>query len=162
MKAPDLRSDFVNLATKTAGESSGMSGDGAMGSLFPRLPDEIGLECLLRVELSSHHNIGLVCKSWNAALQNRQFYSERKRLKISEQRVCMILRESDDIQIKVAIYDPKNNSCKNLPPSPSTSRRCKYHCHFVKRRLVLIADGSWKHTGNYVWLFDFSCWKWKC
>lgn len=52
-----------------------------MGSLFHCLPDEIGWECLVRVELNSHHNLRCVCKSWNAALKNPHFYQERKRLK---------------------------------------------------------------------------------
>ncbi|GLJ53359.1 hypothetical protein SUGI_1137720 [Cryptomeria japonica] len=49
-----------------------------MGSLFPGLPDEIGLKCLLRLELKSFDNVRRVCKRWNAILKNPKFYKKEK------------------------------------------------------------------------------------
>ncbi|GLJ42518.1 hypothetical protein SUGI_0881430 [Cryptomeria japonica] len=124
-----------------------------MGSLFPRLPDEIGWQCLLRVELNSHHNLRCVCKSWNAALKNPHFYQERKRLKISEQRICML--ENTD---RGVVYDLAKNSCRSLPPIPARILGIR-HCHFVKQKLILITDLP--HGNNSVWLYDFSHSKWR-
>ncbi|GLJ13574.1 hypothetical protein SUGI_0215640 [Cryptomeria japonica] len=128
-----------------------------MGSLFPCLPDEIGWECLLRVELNSHHNLRCVCKSWNAALKSPHFYRERKRLKISEQRICM-LQDIVGVCSRVAVYDQEKNTCKNLPPIPTESNGF-VHCHFVKQKLVLIKDCV--ADFGCVWLYDFVCSKWR-
>ncbi|GLJ13391.1 hypothetical protein SUGI_0211280 [Cryptomeria japonica] len=129
-----------------------------MGFLFPRLPDELGRECLLRVELNSHHNLSCVCKSWNTALKNPHFYQERKRLKISEKRICMLQR-IDGI-CKVVIFDLEKNTCKSLPPIP-TKINGIFHCHFVKQKLVLITNLLPVSTRSYVWLYDFVCSKWR-
>ncbi|GLJ53285.1 hypothetical protein SUGI_1135700 [Cryptomeria japonica] len=124
-----------------------------MGSLFPGLPDEIGLECLLRLELKSFHNVRRVCKRWNAILKKPKFYQERKRLKISEQRICM-LQKVDGICDRVAVYDLNKNSCKSLPPIP-TQINGVWHFHFVKQNLVLIKDVFCDSTRSCVWLYDF-------
>ncbi|GLJ13389.1 hypothetical protein SUGI_0211240 [Cryptomeria japonica] len=130
-----------------------------MGFLFPRLPDEIGRECLLRVELNSHHKLRCVCKSWNAELKSAHFYQERKRLKISEQRICMI-QKIDGICNRVAIFDPEKNTCKILPPIPTEINGIS-HSYFVKQKLVLITDLLVDSTKSRVWLYDFICSKWR-
>ncbi|GLJ46883.1 hypothetical protein SUGI_0988920 [Cryptomeria japonica] len=124
-----------------------------MGCLFPRLPDEIGMECLVRVKLKAFHNLRCVCKSWNAALKSPQFYQERKRLKISEQRICM-LQKIDYNRNRVAVYDPNENSCKSLPPIPAEIYGI-CHFHFVKQKLVLIKDMHLDPRRSFVWLYDF-------
>ncbi|GLJ15562.1 hypothetical protein SUGI_0255680 [Cryptomeria japonica] len=131
----------------------------AMGSLFPCLPDEIGWKCLLNVELNSHHNLRCVCKSWNAALKSPHFYQDRRRLKISEQRICM-LQKINGICNGVVVYDLVKNSCKNLPPVPAEINGI-FHCHFVKQKLVLITDLLRDSTSRCVWLYDFACSKWR-
>ncbi|GLJ15560.1 hypothetical protein SUGI_0255620 [Cryptomeria japonica] len=130
-----------------------------MGSLFPCLPDEIGWKCLLKVELNSHHNLRCVSKSWNDALKSPHFYQERKRLMISEQRICM-LQNINGICNGVAVYDLAKNSCKNLPPVPAEINGI-FHCHFVKQKLVLISDLLPDSTRRCVWLYDFACSKWR-
>ncbi|GLJ13825.1 hypothetical protein SUGI_0220810 [Cryptomeria japonica] len=129
-----------------------------MESLFPGLPDEIGWECLLRVKLNSHHKLRCVCKSWNAALKSPHFYGEKKRLKFSEQRICM-LQKIDGICNRVAVYDLEKNSCKSLPPIPGEINNI-FHCHFVKQKLVLIPDLIAGST-RCVLLYDFACLKWR-
>ncbi|XP_059073145.1 F-box/kelch-repeat protein At1g80440-like [Cryptomeria japonica] len=137
-----------------------------MGSLFPSLPDEIGLECLLRVKLNSHPKLRCVCKSWNAAFKSPHFYQERKRLNISEKRIFMVQTKGrttaviDDISNRVAVYNLENNCCKSLPPAPGPIYSIE-HCHFVKQKLVLITDMFQDSTTICVWLYDFACCKWR-
>ncbi|XP_057836967.1 F-box/kelch-repeat protein At1g80440 [Cryptomeria japonica] len=131
-----------------------------MGSLFPGLPDEVGWECLLRVELNSHHNLRGVCKRWNDVLKNPHFYQERKRLKISEQRICMVVQDTEGIRDRVAVYDLEKNSCKCLPRIPAQIKgMC--HCYFLKQKLVLITDSIKGSERSCVWLYDFACSKWR-
>ncbi|GLJ42470.1 hypothetical protein SUGI_0880170 [Cryptomeria japonica] len=130
-----------------------------MGSLFPCLPDEIGWQCLAREQLSSHHTLRCVCKSWNAALKNSHFYEERKRLKSSEQRICVV-QYIEEIGYRVAVYDPEKNSCKSLAPIPAEIDGFP-DCYFMKQKLVLITDMFDDSTGICVWLYDFPCSKWR-
>ncbi|GLJ13355.1 hypothetical protein SUGI_0210610 [Cryptomeria japonica] len=124
------------------------------GCLFPRLPDEIGWECLVRVELNSHRNLTCVCKSWNAALKSPRFYQDRKRLKISEQRICML--HWIDGNWDIVVYDLEKNSCKSLPPIPGPIYG-SCNCHVVKQKLVLIGNAY----GKCLWLYDFACSEWR-
>ncbi|XP_059073147.1 F-box/kelch-repeat protein At1g80440-like [Cryptomeria japonica] len=129
-----------------------------MGSLFPCLEDEIGWECLVRVELNSHHNLRCVCKSWNVALKSPHFYQERKRLKISEQRIC-ILHDTPGPRDRVSVYDLAEKKCKTLA-IPAEIYAIE-HCHFVKQKLVFITHMSLHCGRNCVWLYDFACSKWR-
>ncbi|GLJ18028.1 hypothetical protein SUGI_0318120 [Cryptomeria japonica] len=113
-----------------------------MGSLFPGLPDEVGWECLLRVELNSHHNLRGVCKRWNDVLKNPHFYQERKRLKISEQRICMVVQDTEGIRDRVAVYDLEKNSCKCLPRIPAQIKGAQ-----MPRRLYSFASAADEHRG---------------
>ncbi|GLJ13697.1 hypothetical protein SUGI_0218420 [Cryptomeria japonica] len=69
-----------------------------------------------------------------------------------------ILRE--DIRDRVVVYDPENNSCKTLPAIPGKND-AMFCCHFVKQKLVLIADYNFDHTRRCMWLYDFACSKWR-
>ncbi|XP_057817986.1 F-box/kelch-repeat protein At1g15670 [Cryptomeria japonica] len=113
---------------------------------------------MLRVELNSHHKLRCVCKSWNAALKSPHFYQERKRLRISEQRICM-LQEIDGCN-RVAVYVLEKNSYKVLPPVPTIINSI-CHCHFVKQKLVLIPFYLADSAKNCVWLYDFACSTWR-
>ena len=133
-----------------------------MASLFPDLPDNVGWECLLRVELNSHHNLRCISKSWNAVLKNPTYYEERKKRKISEQRICLMdeIHNNDNIHNRVVIYDLEKNTCKSILPTPNQIDG-SFHCHFVKQKLVLISDFETQSTRNRVWLYDFVHLKWR-
>ncbi|KAH9293257.1 hypothetical protein KI387_008080, partial [Taxus chinensis] len=90
------------------------------GILFPILPDEIGWECLLRVEFNSHFHLRCVCRSWKSAVNSHQFYQDRQRSKVSEQCVCLIQNIGGnghgEYDYRVSVYNPTQNTWKRLPP----------------------------------------------
>ncbi|KAH9314042.1 hypothetical protein KI387_022669 [Taxus chinensis] len=143
-----------------------------MGSLFPKLPDEIGWEILLRVEFNSHNNLRSVCKSWKAVLKCSHFYQDRKRLKLSEQRICMIQdtgpRNGCPYDYRVRVFDPIQNIWKTLSPVPKSigngkGIRVNAHFYSVKQKLVFV--GGWDPytlaATKMVCLYDFSSCKWR-
>lgn len=58
--------------------------------LIPTLPDDLALECLLRVPITFHPNLRLVSHGWKSAMADPSFYTERRRLGLAEDLVCLI------------------------------------------------------------------------
>ncbi|XP_018811782.2 F-box/kelch-repeat protein SKIP20-like [Juglans regia] len=58
--------------------------------LIPGLPDEIAMECLVRVPHQFHPTMKLVCQSWRFLIMNPSFYQERRRSGMAEHIVCLV------------------------------------------------------------------------
>ncbi|XP_044498588.1 F-box/kelch-repeat protein SKIP20-like [Mangifera indica] len=59
-------------------------------NLIPGLPDEIAMECLIRVPYKFHSNMKSVCHTWQNLLSSLSFYQERIKSGTAEQLVCQI------------------------------------------------------------------------
>ncbi|MQM20754.1 hypothetical protein Taro_053781 [Colocasia esculenta] len=59
-------------------------------SLLPGLPDDIALDCLLRVPYSSHSGLRCVCRQWRDLLTSPFFYQQRRNSGAAESLVCLI------------------------------------------------------------------------
>jgi hypothetical protein len=65
----------------------------AMGDeagLMPALPDDVAMQCLLRVPPCSHAQLQRVSRRWRELVNSPQYYEERKREGTSEKFVCML------------------------------------------------------------------------
>ncbi|KNA05566.1 hypothetical protein SOVF_189150 [Spinacia oleracea] len=58
--------------------------------LIPGLPDDLALECLLRVPITSHPSIRLVSHLWKSTVSNPSFFSNRRRGLLAENHVFLI------------------------------------------------------------------------
>lgn len=58
--------------------------------LIPGLPDEIAMDCLVRVPYKFHSNMKLVCQSWRSLIMHASFYQERRRSGTAEHMVCLV------------------------------------------------------------------------
>ncbi|KAF2298228.1 hypothetical protein GH714_020382 [Hevea brasiliensis] len=67
--------------------------------LIPGLPDEIAMECLVRVPYQFHSNMKSVCHTWQNLISHPYFYQQRRKSGISEHLVCLVqpLPQSDSI-----------------------------------------------------------------
>lgn len=63
---------------------------GQQQQLIPGLPDEIAIECLVRVPYKFHCNMKSVCRSWRTLVSHGSFYEERRRSGAAEHMVCLI------------------------------------------------------------------------
>ncbi|GLJ04651.1 hypothetical protein SUGI_0000660 [Cryptomeria japonica] len=144
--------------------------------IFPRLPEEVGRECLLRVSFRSHSTLRAVCKSWQAVVDSPCFNQDRKRSATSEQCVFFIqaLPAPADSVIEKAhrvptyaltLYDPLQ--ClwqRQTPPFPELSDGIPLfsECIAVKNKVILI--GGW-HPARWeaiksVFVLDVSSGRW--
>ncbi|KAH7573409.1 hypothetical protein JRO89_XS03G0143700 [Xanthoceras sorbifolium] len=58
--------------------------------LIPGLPDEIAMECLIRVPHEFHSNMKSVCLNWQNLISNPSFYQERVKANTAEQLVFQV------------------------------------------------------------------------
>ena len=91
--------------------------------LFPFIPRDVGLQCLLRVHYKSHYNLTSVCRSWEAAVNNPEFYERRKQIGTSEQIICLFMEfleygANDAPKYAVIVYDRLQGTWEMLPNIP--------------------------------------------
>ncbi|KAJ9173914.1 hypothetical protein P3X46_017001 [Hevea brasiliensis] len=69
--------------------------------LIPGLPDEIAMECLVRVPYQFHSNMKSVCHTWQNSISHPYFYQQRRKSGTSEHLVCLVqpLPQSDSIDL---------------------------------------------------------------
>ncbi|KAK9288019.1 hypothetical protein L1049_016464 [Liquidambar formosana] len=58
--------------------------------VIPGLPDDIALECLVRVPYRFHSTMKWVCRGWRTLIAHPSFYHERRRLRTAEHLVCLV------------------------------------------------------------------------
>ena len=58
--------------------------------LIPGLPDEIGMECLVRVPYGSHSRMKSVCSGWRTLFSRPSFYEQRRKAHTAEHLVCLV------------------------------------------------------------------------
>ncbi|CAI5486194.1 unnamed protein product [Closterium sp. Naga37s-1] len=56
----------------------------AVGCLIPGLPDDVALSCLARVPRGLYGSLKLVCRSWRAAIEGSELYTQRSHLGATE------------------------------------------------------------------------------
>ncbi|GKU92280.1 hypothetical protein SLEP1_g6030 [Rubroshorea leprosula] len=78
----------MEVTEKTKGRCAGGGGEGR--ALIPGLPDEIAMECLVRVSCQFHSNMKSVCHSWRSLISSPLFYRERIKSGAAEHLVCLI------------------------------------------------------------------------
>lgn len=59
-------------------------------NLIPGLPDEIAMECLIRVPYKFHNDLKSVCQRWLNLISSHSFYRERIRSGKAEHLVCQV------------------------------------------------------------------------
>lgn len=58
--------------------------------LIPGLPDEIGMECLVRVPYGSHSRMKSVCRGWRTLISHPSFSEQRRKARTAEHLVCLV------------------------------------------------------------------------
>ncbi|ESQ44091.1 hypothetical protein EUTSA_v10006395mg [Eutrema salsugineum] len=58
--------------------------------LIPGLPEELAMECLVRVPFEFHSSMKSVCRSWRSLISDRSFNRERRRFGKAETLLCLV------------------------------------------------------------------------
>ncbi|KAJ6859675.1 F-box/kelch-repeat protein SKIP20 [Populus alba x Populus x berolinensis] len=76
--------------TKTSVKLKKALQDDQRQQLIPGLPDEIAMECLVRVPYQFHSNMKSVCHTWQRLISHPSFYQQRLQSGTAEHLVCLV------------------------------------------------------------------------
>ncbi|GLJ09280.1 hypothetical protein SUGI_0105510 [Cryptomeria japonica] len=135
-----------------------------MDNTIPGLPQDLGLQCLVKVPYKFHNHLRAVCKSWNALLSTPIFYKERERHEECEEGIAYLYRE-ERVQTdwKVIIYYPYGKWWEILPRT--REELILYWNNFVyvrsKHHLVIMGLLNKYDNTPTVLMFDFISRTWR-
>ncbi|XP_008775369.2 F-box/kelch-repeat protein At1g30090-like [Phoenix dactylifera] len=96
-----------------------------LGPLIPGLPDDIALNCLLRLPVEAHLACRLVCRRWHRLLANKEhFFSQRKALRFRSPWLFTLAFHRWTGKIQWQVLDLTHFSWHTIPAMPCKDRVC--------------------------------------
>ncbi|KAI4368583.1 hypothetical protein MLD38_017127 [Melastoma candidum] len=156
--------------------------------LIPGLPDDVAVECFLRLPYTAHSSACRVSRSWSSLLQSQRFYSLRRTLHRSSPLACLVQQSppsSPDDPIgkpaapamnhsipdglaqsySVLVFDPGSLSWARVPPIPDFPDGLPLFCQLASTDGKLLVLGGWDPATysplRRVYLHDFITGKWR-
>lgn len=139
--------------------------------LVPFLPDDVALQCLLRVPVQAHSQLQGVCKKWRELVSSSEFYERRKKEGTTGHCVCLLQALPEDASqhhplFSVSILNEKQ-LWERLPPIPGFGHDSGLPL-FARLAAVggnLVVIGGWHPSTmaevRSVYIFSFSSWTWR-
>lgn len=149
--------------------------------LISSLPDDVFVQCLIRVPLQGHATLQGVSKGVKSLIQSREYYSMRREEGTSASFVCMLqpmpmstemlaekscsfMSASFDPVYGVTLLDVKSGEWERLPSIPGLPRGLPTFCKLVVTMGKLVAMGGWWQStwepSRSVFVYDFSSQRW--
>ncbi|KAI4373710.1 hypothetical protein MLD38_011803 [Melastoma candidum] len=156
--------------------------------MIPGLPDDVAVECFLRLPYTAHSSACRISRSWSSLLQSRRFYSFRRSLHRSRPLACLVQQSppssTDDPISKpaspamnssppdgpvqsysVSVFDPGSLSWTRVPPIPDFPDGLPLFCQLASTDGKLLVLGGWDPATyaplRRVYLHDFITRKWQ-
>ncbi|XP_027122656.1 F-box/kelch-repeat protein At1g80440-like [Coffea arabica] len=145
--------------------------------LLPGLPDDVGLECLVRVPYDHFSSVASVCKSWKLQIQQPEFMRRRKAAGCTSTVIVMAqahfdpTRKSGSVKLpatpvyRLTLCEPENGYWTELPPVPGYTEGLPMFCQLVGVGLNLVVMGGWNpdtwEVSNAVFVYSFSTASWR-
>lgn len=145
--------------------------------LFPGVPADVGLECLIRIPYDNFSSVSSVCKSWKFELEMPEFLHQRK-VSGQARRVIVMAQTRFDPNRKfdttkhwsvpvyrLTLYEPETGNWRELPPVPDYSDGLPMFCQLVGVGYNLVVLGGWNPTtwmaSNAVFVYSFLSGTWR-
>ncbi|KAF7134842.1 hypothetical protein RHSIM_Rhsim08G0218900 [Rhododendron simsii] len=149
--------------------------------LIPGLPEEVGLECLVRVPYTHFSSASSVCRRWNAEIRQPEFRRLRKVSGLTQPLVVMVqsrvnpskprsdsmkrFDKSRSMIYRLTVFEPETGEWRELPPVPGCENGLPMFCRIVGVGLNLVVMGGWDPVtcvvSNSVFVFDFVWATWR-
>ncbi|BBN14301.1 protein MpKFB01_20 [Marchantia polymorpha subsp. ruderalis] len=160
--------------------NAGMEMDLLSKELLPGLPEDVALECLVRVSMSAFPQLQGVCRRWGQLVCSKDFYEERKKAGTTRNCVCIVqalpdapdqsagspgVKHTTAPEFGITVYDWQNQSWSRIPCIPEFPSGLPLFCRLVAVDGKLLVLGGW-HPDTYealksVYVFDFTSQLWK-
>ncbi|CDP15791.1 unnamed protein product [Coffea canephora] len=114
-------------------------------SLIPGLPDDVALNCLLRVPVDEHRNCRAVCKRWHSLFGSKErFFSRRKELGFHEPWLFVFAFHKCTGRIQWQVLDLTHFSWHTIPAMPCKDKVCPhgFRCVSIPGDGVLFVCGG--------------------
>lgn len=145
--------------------------------LIPGLPEEIGLECLIRLPYHHFSTAASVCRSWKIEVELPEFWRHRKAAGFSRHLVVMaqtrvnptlkkgLMKGSGTPVYRLTVCDPETGSWSVLPPVPGYANGLPLFCQLAGVGLNLVVmdglnPGTWEPC-NAVFVYNFVSSTWR-
>ena len=139
---------------------------------IPSLPDDIAVECLLRVSPHSHSLLHGVSRKWRELVSSPEYYSQRKREGTTGHFLCILQAapdrsetQSHPVYFISVLNEQDDRKWNRLPPIPDfKDLGIPLFCRFAAGEGKLVIIGGWNpatwETLRSVYVFDFCTWSW--
>lgn len=143
--------------------------------LIPGLPEELALECLTRLDYTTHCSASAVCRRWRSLLHSREFYYERKRAGFTRKAACLVQSQPSQLEsegekpvtparYQISLFDAVTGNWERVDPIPKYPDGLPLFCHVVSSEGKLIALGGWDPVSYEpvcdVFIYDFTNQRW--
>ncbi|MQM04073.1 hypothetical protein Taro_036864 [Colocasia esculenta] len=156
-----------------------------MDPLIPGLPDEVALECLLRVPYTGFRAVRSTCKQWRAEVQSPGFY--RLRRAGGHARTVVAFTQSEQpscadggapankhqassapavtMPYRISLFEPDTGAWDVLPGIPGLPHGLPLFCRVAGAGRSLIVVGGWEPSSwaasDEVFVYDFVSGAWR-
>ncbi|VFQ87382.1 unnamed protein product [Cuscuta campestris] len=130
--------------------------DQELSGLFPGLPEDLGLDCLIRVPYENLPAVTAVCRSWKLEIELPEFWRRRRVSGLSTRVVVFAQAQIDPTREPVpsakhpatpryglTVFEPETGRWTRLPPVPGFSDGLPLFCEIVAVGTDLVLMGGW-------------------
>lgn len=113
--------------------------------LIPGLPDDVALNCLLRIPVQSHASCRAVCKRWNLLLLSKdRFFTRRKELGFHEPWLFIFAFHKCTGKLQWLVLDLTHFTWHNIPAMPCRDKVCPhgFRCVSIPNEATLFVCGG--------------------
>ncbi|KAK6912105.1 Kelch repeat type 1 [Dillenia turbinata] len=146
--------------------------------LIPGLPNDIALECLIRVPYNHFSSVSLVSQTWKTELELPGFRRHRKSSGLTRFIIVMAQARFDSNQnssmgkkymaapmYRVTFCEPETGIWSDLPPIPGLSHGLPMFCQFAGVGSDLVVLGGWDpatwEASKAVFVYNFLLGQWR-
>ncbi|XP_076925859.1 F-box/kelch-repeat protein At1g80440-like [Bidens hawaiensis] len=147
--------------------------------LIPGLPNDVSLECLIRLPYTHLLSAVTVCRSWHSEILLPSFRHRRKSAGLSRHVIVMVQSQTDPNRksksglsknsgtpvYRLTVYDPVTGCCTGLPEIPGFSNGLPLFCRVASVGFNLVVMGglnpeNWEACSDvYVYNFASATWR---
>ncbi|KAL7099810.1 hypothetical protein ACP275_09G109400 [Erythranthe tilingii] len=145
--------------------------------LIPGLPEDVGLECLVRIHYNHFSSVSSVSKSWRRQLHLPEFWRRRRAAGFTRQVIVLAQSRVDPTRdhmpkkyaaapvYRLTLCEPETGIWAELPSIPGYSGGLPMFCQVVGVGLDLVVVGgcdpvTWE-VSNSVFIYNFATATWR-
>ncbi|XP_028796507.1 F-box/kelch-repeat protein At1g80440-like [Neltuma alba] len=146
--------------------------------LISGLPDDMALDCLIRVSYQQFPAVASVCKAWKTEIQSSEFRRRRKIAGHVQKLVVMVQARVDSEKpgagaikgtlnpvYRLTVCEPETGLWSEMPSIPGLQGGLPMFCQIAGVGFDLVVMGGWRpdswKASNSVFIYNFMSAKWR-